>query len=56
MSATRIFAATNWCENASALTKTKWKYAKIPQKAFEVLQPVRLADLAALGVPALANS
>ena len=42
-------AAENWCQNASKLTASKWKYAKIPQKAFEVLQPARLADLAALG-------
>jgi type III restriction enzyme len=49
-------AATNWCENASALTKTRWKYVKVPQKAFEVLQPARLADLAALGVPTLFES
>src|SRR6266480_7734422 len=34
-------AATNWCENATALTKTQWKYAKIQQKGFEVLQPSR---------------
>src|SRR6266699_1198242 len=46
-------AATNWCENATALTKAQWKYAKIQQKGFEVLQPSRLADLAALGVPSL---
>src|SRR5438874_3788837 len=46
-------AATNWCENATALTKTQWKYAKIQQKRFEVLQPSRLADLAALGLPSL---
>ena len=44
-------AAANWCENASSLTKTKWKYAKVPQKGFEVLQPRRLQDLAALRVP-----
>jgi len=48
-------AATNWCENATALTKTQWKYAKIQQKGFEVLQPSRLADLAALGVPSLSK-
>jgi type III restriction enzyme len=46
-------AAANWCENASALTKTRWKYVKVPQKAFEVLQPARMADLAALGAPTL---
>lgn len=41
-------AAQNWCANATALTGTQWKYAKIPQKAFEVLQPARFSDLAAL--------
>ncbi|MGH9747445.1 MAG: DEAD/DEAH box helicase family protein [Candidatus Acidiferrales bacterium] len=41
-------AATRWCENASKLTETKWKYAKVPQKEFETLQPSRLVDLAAL--------
>ena len=41
-------AAENWCENASMLTGTVWKYRKIPQKAFEVLQPRHFADLAAL--------
>jgi type III restriction enzyme len=42
------FAAIRWCENATALTETKWRYIKIPQKEFEALQPARLADLAAL--------
>jgi type III restriction enzyme len=41
-------AATQWSENATALTKTKWQYLKVPQKGFEVLQPSRLADLKAL--------
>jgi hypothetical protein len=44
-------AAANWCENATALTGTPWHYRKIPQKAFEVLQPSKLADLAALHSP-----
>ena len=48
-------AAGNWCENATQLTGTSWKYAKIPQKAFEVLQPSRLADLAALTFTAAAG-
>jgi hypothetical protein len=42
-------AAENWCENASALTGTVWKYRKVPQKGFEVLQPARFGDLVALG-------
>lgn len=41
-------AATQWCENATQLTKTPWQYLKVPQKGFEVLQPSRLADLKAL--------
>ena len=41
-------AATQWCENATMLTKTQWQYLKVPQKAFEALQPSRLADLKAL--------
>lgn len=41
-------AAIRWCENATALTKTNWRYLKIPQKAFETLQPARFADLQAL--------
>ena len=41
-------AASNWCENASSLTEIAWRYVKVPQKGFEVLQPRRLADLAAL--------
>jgi len=41
-------AATQWCENATQLTKTQWQYLKVPQKGFEVLQPSRLADLKAL--------
>lgn len=46
-------AAEQWCENATALTGTAWRYAKIPQKDFEALRPSRLADLAALGVLAI---
>ncbi|MFZ0820532.1 MAG: hypothetical protein WAM91_10715 [Candidatus Acidiferrales bacterium] len=45
-------AAARWCENACKLTDKQWKYAKVPQKEFEALQPRRLADLAAL-IPAL---
>ena len=41
-------AAGNWCDNATALTKTQWRYIKVPQKAFEVLQPSRLEHLRAL--------
>ena len=41
-------AARNWCENATRLTKTEWWYIKVPQRAFEVLQPSRLEHLRAL--------
>ena len=41
-------AAENWCENASALTGKVWRYRKVPQKGFEVLQPRHFGDLAAL--------
>lgn len=41
-------AASNWCENATELTGTQWRYLKIPQKAFELLQPSRLEHLQAL--------
>jgi type III restriction enzyme len=40
--------ATLWCENATNLSKTTWKYIKIPQKEFATLQPTRFKDLAAL--------
>lgn len=46
-------AAIRWCENASSLTRTNWKYTKVPQKEFEALQPSRLADLAALRTTSL---
>ncbi len=41
-------AAKNWCENASTLTGVPWRYVKVPQKGFEILQPRHFADLAAL--------
>ena len=41
-------AARNWCENATGLTKIEWRYIKVPQKGFEVLQPSRLEHLRAL--------
>jgi hypothetical protein len=41
-------AAENWSENASALTGKVWRYRKVPQKGFEVLQPRQFSDLAAL--------
>lgn len=41
-------AAALWCQNATSLTKQRWGYMKIPQKAFEMLQPSELKHLAAL--------
>ncbi|HVO61927.1 MAG TPA: DEAD/DEAH box helicase family protein [Terriglobales bacterium] len=42
-------AATRWCENATTLTGTRWRYLKVPQKAFELLQPNGLHELQAVG-------
>lgn len=46
-------AAAQWCESATALAGTTWKYLKVTQKEFEALRPSRLAELAALGPPTL---
>jgi type III restriction enzyme len=40
-------AARNWAENASALTGTDWRYVKVPQEAFNELQPDEFSDLSA---------
>jgi len=42
-------AATQWCANATQLTKIQWKYLKVPQKGFDTLQPNLLQHLAVLG-------
>jgi len=41
-------AATRWCENATKLSGTAWRYVKVPQKDFQALQPTQLGDLMAL--------
>ncbi len=41
-------AATLWCENATALTGTTWRYLKVLQKEFTKLQPADFSDLLAL--------
>lgn len=41
-------AATLWCENATLLTGTQWRYLKVSQKEFEKLQPGEFSDLLAL--------
>ncbi len=43
-------AAVIWCENATMLTGTVWRYVKVPQKDFEKLDPDAFADLNALTV------
>jgi type III restriction enzyme len=42
-------AATLWCENATKLTGTKWRYLKILQIEFGKLQPTRFEELLVLG-------
>jgi type III restriction enzyme len=41
-------AARIWCRNATALTGLLWRYLKVPQKAYETLQPSKLEHLGAL--------
>jgi type III restriction enzyme len=41
-------AASQWCENATQLSGTRWRYPKVGQKVFETLQPTKLEHLAAL--------
>ena len=43
-------AAILWCENATALTDTPWRYVNVPQKEFEKLQPQEFADLLMLEI------
>jgi type III restriction enzyme len=43
-------AAALWCENATELTGTTWRYLKVPQKHYEKLQPADFADLQTLGL------
>jgi type III restriction enzyme len=42
------WAASQWCENATQLSGTRWQYLKVGQKVFETLQPTKLEHLAAL--------
>lgn len=41
-------AAHIWCENATLLTGTEWRYLKVPQAEFNKLQPVDYTDLLVL--------
>ena len=38
-------AAELWCENATLLTKERWRYVKVPQAGFDRLQPTSFTDL-----------
>ena len=40
-------AARRWCEDATALTGTQWRYLKVRQKLFEQIQAATLTDLVA---------
>lgn len=42
-------AAQIWCENATDLTGTRWRYLKVAQKEFKKLQPETLEELQSLG-------
>ncbi len=41
-------AARLWCDNATLLTGTRWDYLKIPQKAFNDMQPATFEDVVLL--------
>ncbi len=41
-------AARLWCENATMLTGTIWRYLKVPQKEYNRLQPAEFEDLKVL--------
>jgi type III restriction enzyme len=38
-------AAQLWCENATKLTGEQWRYVKVPQKQYQMLQPAEFYDL-----------
>jgi type III restriction enzyme len=42
-------AAQRWCEDATVLTGTQWRYLKVPQKLFEQLHAATLTDLVVTG-------
>jgi type III restriction enzyme len=42
-------AAALWCENATLLTSTIWRYLKVSQKAYKDLKPADFSDLYMLG-------
>jgi type III restriction enzyme len=46
-------AAQIWCENATLLTGTAWRYLKVAQNEFKKLQPADFEDLLVLAPPPL---
>ncbi len=48
-------AARRWCEDATALASTQWRYPEVPQKHFEQLQPATLTDLMTTAEPDVEN-
>ena len=46
-------AAQIWCENASLLTGTEWRFVKVPQTDFDRLRPDAFADLSVFAPPSL---
>lgn len=45
-------AAQIWCEHASVLSGTAWRYLKVPQTEFKKLQPFEFEDLLVFAVDA----
>jgi hypothetical protein len=45
--------ATQWCLNATQLTRKKWEYLKVPQKGFEALQATHFEHLRAFAATGL---
>ncbi len=46
-------AAQIWCENATLLTGTDWRYLKVPESEFKKLQPIEFSELAVFAPPTL---
>lgn len=44
-------AAQIWCENATLLTGTDWRYLKVPEREFKKLQPDVFSDLLVFAPP-----
>lgn len=46
--ALKDMAAALWCQNATDLRVGRWRYQKVPQTAFERVQPAALGELGLL--------